>query len=32
LFVQNQFSKSLMNTMHNYGYDFIDDLQIKIKW
>jgi hypothetical protein len=32
LFVQNQFSKSLMNTLHNYGYDFIDDLQIKIKW
>jgi len=31
-FVARQFSNQLMKTLHNYGYDFIEDIQFKIKW
>ena len=31
-FVSRQFSTSLLKTLSNYGYDFIEEIQFKIKW
>lgn len=31
-FVDRQFATQLMKTLHNYGYDFIEDIEFKIKW
>lgn len=31
-FVNKEFGKTLRNTMRNYGYDFIEEINLKIKW
>jgi hypothetical protein len=31
-FVNRQFGQTLLKTLRNYGYEFIDDIYLKIKW
>lgn len=31
-FVNKEFGKTLQSTMYNYGYHFIEEINLKIKW
>lgn len=31
-FVNRQFGQTLMKTLRNYGYEFIENIDLKIKW